>query len=200
MRTVSSGWERERTQVIEVNLTYKPDQKKWEAGYPWIKDPGTLPDNRSYVLGALKATERRLKRSPEQTKVYQKQIEDMIKRGAARKLTQREMDEYNGPKFHISHHEVLKPESKSTPCRIVFNSSANFRGHILNEYYAKGPDMLNNLLGVLLRFRERAVAMVGDIGKMFHAIDIPLVDQMTHRFLWRGMDEEREPDTYAMTS
>ena len=42
--------------------------------------------------------------------------------------------------------------------------------------------------------------MVGDIGKMFHAIDIPLVNQMTHRFLWRGMDEEREPDTYAMTS
>ena len=148
---------------------------------------------RSYVLGALKATERRLKRSPEEAKVYQKQIEDMIKRVAARKLTQREMDEYNGPKFYISHHEVLKPENESTPCRIVFNSSANFRGHILNEYYAKGPDMLNNLLGVLLRFRERAVAMVGDIGKMFHAIDIPLVDQMTHRFLWRGMMKSESP-------
>ena len=109
------------------------------------------------------------------------------------------MEDYSGPKFYISHHEVLKPESKSTPCRIVLNSSANFRGHILNECYAKGLDMLNNFLGVLLRFRERAIAMVGDIGKMFHAIDIPIVDQMTHRFLWRDL-EEREPDTYAMTS
>lgn len=186
--------------LIEDRLIYKPDQKKWEAGYPWIKDPRTLPDNRPFVLGALKATERRLKKFPEHAKVYQRQIEDMIKRGAARKLTKEHMDEYNGPVFYISHHEVLKPESKSTPCRIVFNSSANFRGHILNDYYAKGPDMLNNLLGVLVRFRERAVAMIGDIGKMFHAIDIPLVDQMTHRFLWRDLNEDKEPDTYVMTS
>ena len=83
---------------------------------------------------------------------------------------------------------------------IVFNSSANFRGHIPNEYYTKGPDMLNNLLGVLLRFREEKVAMIGDIAKMFHSIDIPILDQMTHRFLWRNMDEQRDPDTYAMTA
>ena len=60
--------------------------------------------------------------------------------------------------------------------------------------------MLNNLLGVLLRFRERAVAMVGDRGKLFHAIDIPILDQMTHRFLWRDLEDEREPNTYVMTS
>ena len=186
--------------LIEDRLIYKSDVKKWEAGYPWIKDPRTLPDNRSFVLGALKATEKRLKRTPEHAKVYQRQIEDMVKRNAARKLSNNDMNDYDGPVFYISHHEVLKPESKSTPCRIVFNSSANFRGHVLNEYYAKGPDMLNNLLGVLLRFRERPVAMIGDIGKMFHSIDIPLVDQMTHRFLWRDLDEEREPDTYVMTS
>ena len=39
---------------------------------------------------------------------------------------------------------MLKPESKRTPCHIVFNSGANFHGHVLNEYNAKGPDMLNN--------------------------------------------------------
>ena len=53
--------------------------------------------------------------------------------------------------------------------------------------------MLNNLLGALLRFRERAVAMVGDIGKMFHAIDIPIVDQMTYRFLWRAKMNSHRP-------
>ena len=60
--------------------------------------------------------------------------------------------------------------------------------------------MLSNLLGVHPRFRERAVAIVGDIGKLFHAIDIPIVDQMTHRFLWRDLEDEREPDTFVMTS
>lgn len=131
--------------------------------------------------------------------MYEKHIKSMIERGVARKLTKAEIEDYNRPTFYISHHEVLKPESKTTPCRIVVNSSANFHGHVLNEYYAKGPDMLNNLLGVMLRFTEEPVAMIGDIEKMFYSIDIPLLDQMTHRFLWRDLDEQREPDTYVMT-
>ena len=79
--------------LIEEKFIYKPEQKRWEAGYPWIKDPRSLPDNKSYVLRALKSTETRLKRSPEHVKVYQKQIEDMIKRGAARKLTIQDMED-----------------------------------------------------------------------------------------------------------
>lgn len=118
------------------------------------KQPTIRFRRRATELQSYRATERCLKKFPEHAKVYQRQIEDMIKRGAARKLTKKDMDDYHGPSFYISHHEVLKPESKSTPCRIVFNSSVNFRGHILNECYAKGPDMLNNLLGVLLRFRK----------------------------------------------
>lgn len=33
--------------IIEDKLVYKADQKKWEGGYLWIKDPRTLPDNKS---------------------------------------------------------------------------------------------------------------------------------------------------------
>ena len=106
-----------------------------------------------------------------------------------------EMSSYDGPFYYISHHAVLKPESKSTHCRIVFNCSANFHGHVLNESYAKGPNMLNNLSGVLMRFKEEKVVFVGDISKMFHSIEIPLVDQMTHRFPWRDLDTSKEPDT-----
>ena len=122
----------------------------------------------------------------------------MIDRGVARRLT-KEIEDYNGPVFYISHHEVLRPESKTTPCRIVFNSSANFHGHVLNEYYAKGPDMLNNLLGVLLTFRG-PIAIIGDSAIMFYSIDILLLDQMTHRFLWRDLDERMEPGTYVMSA
>ena len=60
--------------------------------------------------------------------------------------------------------------------------------------------MLSNLLGVLMRFREERVAFVGDISKMFRSVEIPLIDQMTHRFLWRDLDTSKEPDTYVMTT
>ena len=35
---------------------------------------------------------------------------------------------------------------------------------------------------------------------MFHSIEIPVIDQMTHRSLWRDQDTSKEPDTYVMTA
>ena len=58
----------------------------------------------------------------------------MIDRGVARKLTESELDTYDLPTYYVSHHEVVNPNSKSTPVRIVFNSSAKYMGHALNEY------------------------------------------------------------------
>ena len=34
---------------------------------------------------------------------------------------------------------------------------------------------------------------------MYHRILIPEVDQQVHRFLWRNLDTEREPDMYVQT-
>ena len=110
------------------------------------------------------------------------------------------MEEYRGPINYISHHEVLKPDSESTPCHIVFNSSSKFQGHTLNEYWAKGRDLLTNILGTLIRFRENRIAISSDIRKMYHAVNIDSIDQHTHRFYWRNMEIEREPDVYVITS
>ena len=123
----------------------------------------------------------------------------MIERQAARVISNQELKNYKGPKFYISHHAVMKPESKSTPCRIVFNSSSKIQGKCLNDFLAKGPSLLNNMLGILLRFRQSKVAFIGDIKKMFHSIEIPTEDQMTHLFLWRDLDVGKEPTTYAIT-
>ena len=134
-------------------------------------------------------------KNPKIAGVYQDQIIDMKSRNVCRKVTEEEIREYSGPVYYIAHHEVWKPESKSTPCRIVFNVSANYRGHVLNEYYAKGPDILNNMLGVILRFREGLFAMVGDVSKMFHSINITREDQMMHLFVWIDLDLDRRVDT-----
>ena len=84
----------------------------------------------------LTSTEKRLARNPSHAKVYQEQIEDMVDRGVARKLTWEELRTYKGLIHYVTHHEVLRPESKSTPIQIVFNRSAKFMGHTLNEYWA----------------------------------------------------------------
>ncbi|XP_064635217.1 uncharacterized protein LOC135492598 [Lineus longissimus] len=170
---------------------------QWMIPLPWYRDPSDLPDNYNQVKAKLISTERRLQRNPEHAKMYDQQVSDLVEREAARKLTQEEVRNHDGPVHYISHHAVLRPEKKSTPCRLVFNSVASFQGHVLNKYLRKGPDLLNNLPGVLLKFRENPVALIGDISKMYHQVLVdPVRDAHTHRFLWRNF-ENRPPDIYV---
>ena len=94
----------------------------------------------------------------------------------------------------MTHHEVVK-----SAFRIVFHSSLKYLGHCINDYWAKGPK-LNNLVGILFRFREESIVMTGDIKKMYHAIKLSELDQHTHRFLWRDCNVTRDPYSYMMTS
>ena len=189
--------ERKEAKVIEDSCKRLDGQ--WLMPYSWIKDPSALPDNREQAERKLVATERRLLANIENTNAYDKEMVRMNELGFSRKLSKEDLKTYNGPVHYVSHHEVLRPESKSTPLRIVFNSSAVYKGHKLNDYWMKGPDLLNDLFGVLLRFREGQAAVLGDIKKMYHRILIPEVDQQVHRFLWRNLDTEGEPDTYVKT-
>ena len=130
---------------------------------PWVRNPNELPNNREVAVKKLESTEKRLQKNEFLHETYREQMDDMIQHGVTRKLTQAAIENCNVPVYYLSHHEVLKPESTTTPCRIVFNSSAKFQGHSLNNHLAKGPDLMNNLLGILVRFREGPVAFVGDL-------------------------------------
>ena len=191
--------EEQEYNMIKEGISFNKSTGRWLANYPWIKDPSTLPNNKVYALATMKSTERRLQRNPDQALLYSQQINDMLVRGAARIVLESELEKYDKGKFYLSHHAVMKHDSKSTPCRIVFNSSAKYEGKSLNDYLAKGPSLLNQIFGILLRFRFKRFAFVGDIKKMFHCIDIPERDQMTHLFLWRNFETHRPPDIYAIT-
>ena len=195
---ISPGSESQVNKVYHVKFL-SPVGDQWLMPYPWKRDPKSLPDNRVQAVKRLQAPEWRLAKSPEIAKAYQQQFEEMNALNFARKLSDVEIKDYKGPVHYVSHHEVLRPEKKSTPIRIVFNSSANFQGHCLNDYWIKGPDLLNSLFGVILHFRENAVPISGDISKMYHRILIPDRDQHVHRFLWRNMENNRDPDVHVKT-
>ena len=190
--------EEKELHLIENSLEFDETEGRWIAAYPWIKDPSDLPNNRRATQGMFASTKKRLARNPSHAKVYQEQIQDMVDRGVTRKLTREELETYQGSIHYVAHHEVLRPDSKSTPVRIIFNSGAKYMGHTLNEYWVKGPNLLNNLLGIPVRLRENEVAFMGDIKKMYHSVKTPPVEQHTHRFLWRDMNVCEEPDTYVI--
>ena len=127
--------EERELKLIEAGLQHKVDH--WVASYPWIRSPLELLDNYSHALARLKGLERRLLRNPKLSEIYQQQINDMIDRKVAHKLTSEELKDYKGPTYYIAHHEVWKHDSASTPCRIVFDSSGKFGDCVLNDFWAK---------------------------------------------------------------
>ena len=186
--------------MIQGNLEYDSVKQCRVTSNPWLLDPGTLANNYGNAFATLKNTERTLGKDERWAESYQKQMKDMMERGVARKLSHKELQEWSCPKFYISHLAVINTRSHSPPVQIVFNSSQVCQGMSLKSCLAKGPDSyMNNLIGILLRWREEQVALVGDIRKMCHSIHLKPLEQHCHMFLKRDLETDREPDLYVMT-
>ena len=72
-----------------------------------------------------------------------------------------------------------------------------FRGYCLNDVLMKGPDLLQNLIGILFRFRENCVALTADIEEMFLQIQVPEEQRRYLRFLWTDEDGKLMPYQYS---
>ncbi len=166
------------------------DAPHWDAAYPWKVSPAILPDNRRAVEATFLNTEARLGREPVWKAAYGEQIREMVSRGAAIELTKEKIKGWNGPFWYISHLVAPNPHSSSTPVRIVWNSSQEFKGLSLNNLLHKGPDVLNPIRGVLLRFRSRLYAALGDVKKMYNSVWLKDEEVHLHRFLWRDNPED----------
>ena len=69
--------------------------------------------------------------------------------------------------------------------RRVLNGAAKFHCTSLNKSLLLVPDLLQNLIHVLLRFRQHQFAVSADIEGMFLQVDVLDCDQPSLRFLWR---------------
>ena len=191
--------EQQELQMIRDGLHYDEVEKRWITKYPWLVSPDILPQNYSAAKSRLVKLEKSLSKDPKWADSYQTQMQDMVDRGVSRKLSPKEIEDWTGPSFYISHLAVTNPKSTSTPIRIVFNSSQSHNGISLNNCLAKGPDSYSNsIIGLLIRWRENKVAMVADIKKMFHSIYLQDLETHCHRYLWRDMDPNKNPDVYVI--
>jgi hypothetical protein len=74
--------------------------------------------------------------------------------------------------FGISRTTVSRPFTnliRSVWCLIVL---PKFKGVFLNDVFLVGPDLLTSQIGVLLRFRQRPVAVVANISGMYHQVEV----------------------------
>ena len=88
--------------MIKDGLNYDHEKCKWNASYPWIKDPKLLPNNFTAAFGQLKSLEKRLTRAgQDHAEGYQGQIDDVLHRDVIRKLTKDEIRNHSGPIHYV---------------------------------------------------------------------------------------------------
>ena len=164
--------------IIANNISQTPDGY-YEMPLPFRNRP-SLPDNRAVALTRLQYLKRRFIKDPKYRTDYETFMEDIIRRGEAEQVL--DDDEANNV-WYIPHHGVYHPH-KPGKIRIVYDCATRYKGHCLNDHLLKGPDLINNLVGVLCRFRQERVAVVGDVERMFHQFRVQANDRDFLRFLW----------------
>ena len=81
--------------------------------------------------------------------------------------------------------------------RVSFDASQRRHGFpSLSNCLYKGPDgYINNLLSVIIGFRNGRVGAAADISKFHNQVDLCEEDMHMQRFSWRKMDSNSEPVT-----
>ena len=104
--------------------------------------------------------------------IYVTTMNGYIDKGYTELVLRREQNKCGENLWYLPHHGVLKHKD-ATQLRLVFDCAATCWGTSLNEQLNTGSDLLNNLCGVLLRFRQYSCTMVADIEAMFHQLEAP---------------------------
>jgi hypothetical protein len=169
---------------------------RYEIALPWHEGVN-LPNNRAHAVVRLNHLQRKLQWNVDLHKEYTEQIQEYLDKGYAREVEHDETPSH-GRTWYLPHHGVHNPNKLSV--RVVFDGAAKYKGTSLNDNLMQGPDLTNNLAGVLIRFRKERVAVTADIKAMFHQVLVPRCDQNALRFLWWPRGElSCAPRDYCMT-
>ena len=178
--------------ILEQGIE-KTENGHYEMPLPFKERP-LLPDNRTVALIRLEHLKRRFLKDSKYKEDYVKFMNEVLNREDAEEAPALAQE---GVKWYIPHHGVYHP--KKNKIRVVFDCSARFKGTSLNDHLLSGPDLTNNLTGVLCRFRRYPYAITCDVEKMFHQFIVREDDRDYLRFLWwPNGDVKQEPKEFRM--
>ena len=161
-----------------------------------IRPNSKLPNNYGMALSRLNSLKRKLMRDSKFREHYCEFMEQMFEKGYAEPAKSPSPEQVVN---YIPHQGVYHPH-KPGKIRIVFDGSAKCQGVCLNDNLLKGPDLMNSLIGVLLRFRQDKIALACDIEQMFYNFDVAEEHRDLLRFLWwPNGDFTAQPVEYRLT-
>ena len=176
--------------IMKTSIKHQSDLH-YEVNLP-IKSNIELPDNRSQAYYCFKSLERKFDTNESLQSDYKQFMQMMVDNNYIEKVP---TNEVNDSGWYLTHHAVYHKQKNKI--RVVFNCSLKYKGVCLNDFLHQGPDMNNSLLGVLIRFRQNKVAVMGDIAKMFYQVNVSPEHRNMLRLYW--YDENLKLCQYRLT-
>ena len=187
-------------EILEKGI-HKNKLGNWEMPLPFCSQNVSMPNNRGYAVKHLNRLLRTFKRKPQMEKDYVEFMSKMLDKGYEVPVPDKEISpsEHSGRIWYLPHFGVYHPK-KREQIREVFDSSAEYQGESLNRGLLTGPDLMNSLAGVLIRFREEDVAAICDVEQMFHSFHVLPEHRGSLHFLWFKENDLSKPVTeFRMT-
>ena len=174
------------------------EEGRFVMAIPFKEDKPQLPSSTAMAESRLASLKKKLERNPDLRKQYVERMQDVIQKGYAETVPAAELRRCDGRVWTIPHHAVINPNKSKI--RIVYDCAAKTEGQSLNNHVYQGPDQVQKLVGVLLRFRLGKIGISADIAEMYYQVAVKEEDRDALRFLWwPGGNLERKPQVYRMT-
>ena len=166
----SSPLDQKFFQIMKDSINF--NGQRFEIKLPW-KENSNSENNYFSALSQVKSLNRRLERNPQLRDNYMKTLQTDLEKNYIKPVEMQ--DPLPDRIWYLPHHPVENP-NKPGKVRRVANAASKFRGKSLNSNLLTGPELLNSLLGVLMRFRENQIAVLADIEGMFMQIAVNQTD------------------------
>ena len=153
--------EDERFLRIPENGVKKQSDGRYEMPLPLKPDNACLLNNRQLAVKRWNQLNARLKKNPKFFAGYQTFMKNLTSQCAERVPADR-LEVQDGKVNYVPHTRVYHLK-KPGQIRVVFDCLAQYNGVSLNGYLLQGLDFMNDLLGILCRFRQKSVAFMTDI-------------------------------------
>lgn len=151
----------------------------WSAPLPFKESKPVIPNNYSQAWKRALILNTSLKKDHHKRQHFLAFMSKVLASGAAEVAP----SDIPGECWYLPLFGVYNSK-KPDQIRGVFDSSAVFQDVSLNSVLMSGPDLTNNLVGILMRFRENAIAISGDIQQMFYAFRVHEDHRDYLRFFW----------------
>ncbi|UYV63749.1 hypothetical protein LAZ67_2005488 [Cordylochernes scorpioides] len=175
---------KETDQAIMDNFrteTKRLESGRYEVHLPWMEPAQKPKENKSHAEKRLrKMTEDLKKRGfcQHYNKIFEEWEENRI-------IERIQTVQYDTLGYFLPHRAAVKSDSSTTPVRPAFGASCKTKGGwSLNDCLAKGPNLLELIPDIMLRFRLNKISIVSDIEKAFLQISVVKEDRQYLRFLW----------------